>query len=202
MSSKKRPLKAKKSSSTKRIAKSKNNKRAFNYKGASLYGATLLVILFAITAFGILNPNEVKKSKIASQIDANMYIESDNPIINKGDKLYIKLYSDSNDVSVNAVQSAISYPTELLRLDEIKSANSDYPVDAYQNTSGNEVTVVRGVVGGVKDKKLVSELEFTALSSGVASIAFNKYNTALVDATTNSNVLKDNSYNNLIVEVK
>jgi hypothetical protein len=125
--------------------------------------------------------------------------ESDSVAV--GDKIKVKLFSNSGDIKNNAVEATIEYPEEILELSKINSDTSAYPIKAQETITKGKATISRGVIGGVSEKQLIAELEFTAKASGSAKVSFNELGTVLLSAETNKNILNKTGFESASIEV-
>lgn len=193
---------SKKVSTTHRVSSKSRARGRRKSSSTLLYGIFLAFALVLLVGVGILvkkNQNDTSSSGVAV---ARMTLESDTTPVKSGDVVVVKIYADSGTTDVNAVRAVVAYPSDVLELTDISDADSAYPVKAYQLNEDGEIEVVRGVIGGVQGKQLVAVLSFTAKQAGDAEISFDQANAALVDSTTNKNILDSAKYSDVTVEVQ
>lgn len=196
----KQPIKkAAPKNSTVRKSKASSNKSTKNI--LILVVLIILAIGGAMLFFNKSDSSTSNSSAATATGKATMSLSSSTSSVAIGDKVHVKLYSDSKDVRNNAVQAVIKYPSDRLQLVKIDSDSSAYPIKAVEKSSEGTVTVSRGVIGGVINKQLVTDMEFVAKSAGNAEISYDKSETFLVSAETNKNILSSGGYETTTVEV-
>lgn len=184
------PTKAKISSS-KRLGSSKKYPRS----KLVAYGAYSLAFVLVLCVVGFI-------FFTGAQRDPRMMLKASADTVRVGEQFSVKVYADSNAVSVNAVQASVNFSPDVMELRAVQSGASHYPIDAYQQQRKDTVEIARAVPGGVTGEKLVSELQFVARKKGEYTIKLLPSSSALVESRTNTNILDNDNFSNIKIEVK
>lgn len=183
------------------IAKKQPARKAISTKKTSKKTSPLLVAgVLAIVIFGAMAV--VLSLSSSSSSGPVMQLETARNSIKVGDHFRVGVYSDSQDVNVNAVQASVTYPADHVEFaDVVDNDASSYPIRANQSVESGKIEITKGVIGGVTNKALVSEIEFVAKQPGSVTIAYDKQGTVLLKSDGSSNILKDNSFKQITIEV-
>ena len=85
-------------------------------------------------------------------------------------------FLDAGDQEINAISAAVSYPTDLLRVTEIRDGNSivNFWIDRPAVTGSGEVVFSGVIPGGYQGKQgFIFSIIFEATSTGSAAITLN-----------------------------
>lgn len=200
MPTKKSKTSASISQKSKATKKPKPGAKQFN---TTIYLIILVVIIVAAFSIWLLNnPNKIgSQANQASSTNATLSLVSSASSVAVGDKIHLQLFSDSKDVKNNAVQAVIKFPSKNLQLVKISSDNSAYPIKATETSTADSITISRGVIVGIINKQLVTDMEFVAKESGDAEFSYDKSQTFLVSSDTNKNLLNNDSFETTNIEV-
>lgn len=181
-------------------AKNKKPKNRVGNKSKSKLSVTKykkqLIVVFAIILLAALALLVVYVKN-----DPYISIKTNNNKSSIGQKFSVKVYENSKNTNINAVQLVIKYPQDLLEA-KIVTSYSAFSIKAYEEVNNGKIEIVRGAVGGLNKQQLVSEIEFVSKKEGKAKIEFNKESTVLLSSATNTNILDGNDYKNLTMEIK
>lgn len=203
----KRQSSAKSISKVKRVNKIKKSSKVKPLAPQKLlvYGAGLLVALLVLIGIASLVPKEDEKQVMVNNFESSdvIELESMSSTVSQGESFRVKIYTDSQETAINAVQATVMYPSNILKLQQVDNSASEFTMDAIQNDGEGKVQVVRGVPGGgVTSKKLFTELEFIAIASGTADIQFDTQETKVVESASNKDILIDGNAKNVSIEVQ
>ncbi len=126
----------------------------------------------------------------APQIPAapTVYFNPPSQSFSVGSTITIDVRENSGSATVNAVQANFSYPANLLTFVSADSSTSAFTTQAQSTGSNGQVSLARGVIGGVTGDQLISKITFTVNVAGVANLSYTT-GTALIDSTTNQNII-------------
>ncbi|MEW5805156.1 MAG: cohesin domain-containing protein [Patescibacteria group bacterium] len=96
-------------------------------------------------------------------------IDSENQTIDVGEQFEAGLFLNTEDEDINAIEGAITFPTDLLELKEIKSGNSiiNFWIEEPKITSENRVVFSGIIPGGFQEKRgLIFSMIFEARTEG------------------------------------
>ncbi len=101
----------------------------------------------------------------------------------------VALRENSGTASVNALQANFSYDPNLVDFVSIDTTGSAFTTAAQATGGAGAVQISRGIIGSLTGDQLVANVTFKAkTSSGTAAMAFTS-GTALVDASSNANLI-------------
>lgn len=185
-------------------ARAKTVKKANKSSNLSVLLILLAVVVIGALAFWLLSKpsgSNDKQSATSASTNASLSLVSSTSSVAVGDKVHVQLFSDSKDIKNNAVQALIKFPSKNLQLVKINSDASAYPIKASEKSTSDTVTVSRGVISGVINKQLVTDMEFVAKESGNAEITYDKSQSFLISSETNKNLLNNDGFVTTNIEV-
>ena len=193
-------------SKVKKNSKSKSSSKVkpISPKKLLIYGAGLLLALVVLIGVASLVPEDTKdQASVGNKASGDVIkLESMSSSVSQGETFRVRVYTDSQDKAVNAVQATILFPSSILKLQQVDNSTSEFTLDAIQNNGEGRVQVVRGVPGGgVTSKKLFTELEFVAIAPGNADITIDSKETQVVDSASNQDIMVNGQAKNISVEV-
>jgi hypothetical protein len=170
-----------------------------------IYGTGLIVALLVLISIASFTSKDEDNQVVANNFSSSDVISLESMVgsVSQGETFRVKIYTDSQETAINAVQATVMYPSSILKLQQVDNSSSQFTMDAIQNDGEGKVQVVRGVPGsGVTSKKLFTELEFVAIASGNADITFDTKETKVVESNSNQDILVDGKAKNVSVEVQ
>jgi hypothetical protein len=179
-----------KSVKTKNVNKRKQIKKT--NKNSILVAAALLVIAVIVAFVFIFIGSDSDTPKIS--------ITTDNKEIRTGQTFRVKVYADSKSTPVNVAQFKLEYPGDSMKFNQV-TPESDYLVDAITTSDDNSLEITRGNIENLSGEQLVAEIEFEALKSGIVNLILSQPDTLLIDPVLVSNILTEDSFNNLTMEI-
>ena len=109
---------------------------------------------------------------------ATLYFSSEKNIVDTEEKFYVDVLVDADEDYINAAQSLISFPNELLEVVSIDRINSVFNFWVEEPVFSNEAGTVRfigGTTRGLNGNGLsVLRINFKALNSGLAEMRLSK----------------------------
>lgn len=115
-----------------------------------------------------------------------MYLNTPSLHIHTGELFSVPIYLDTNNAGINAVQSDIIYPANLLSLESINSSTSAFPLEVLNKGADGNISIVRGSFSPVKGNNLlIAILNFKASAQGAALLSF-LGTSAAVNSSTDS----------------
>ncbi len=129
--------------------------------------------------------------KISSAASFSFVLDKANPIV--GDVLIADLKIDSEDVSINAGQSTIKYPSNILKVESIDKTDSifNFWLDEpnFDNVLGELSFIGGSTISGYSGKSLqIIRIKFKVIGNGEASLIFSDTAISAADGT-GANVL-------------
>lgn len=101
----------------------------------------------------------------------------------------VEVRVNTNGQTVNALQTDISYPTNLLSVVSISNTNGDFGVEAQKTDTNGTISLAYGSITPRSGDLLVVTITFTAKSSGTANVMF--ANPSVISDVSNTDVLKN-----------
>lgn len=129
-------------------------------------------------------------SPSSSNGTAKLYLKSSSTNVSANSAVVFEIWVDTGGQSVNAVQANLTYPTDKFDFNSIDGTKSAFEVQALSKGGDGSITIARGHVGTLTGAQLISTVNLTAKSSkGAAELKFAS-GSAVVSATTHTNILK------------
>ena len=154
--------------------------------------AFLLVILIILAVILAYNSRATAPSanKSSGAVNGpNLSLEPASQRVLLSSSLAIKIWANTSGQKVNAVQVNLSYPIDKLNFVSVDSTNSAFGLSVKGEGANGKITIARGSFQPVSGKLLVATVNFSgANSSGQAIVKFTN-GTALLNASTNRNIL-------------
>jgi hypothetical protein len=118
-----------------------------------------------------------------------IYLNPASLVVGANGTFTIDVRENSGTTAVNAVQANFTYPTSLLTFVSLDTTTSAFSVQAENSAASGQVKLGRGTTTAVTGDQLVGKVTFQAgATGGAANLAFNS-GTALVNSTTNQDIL-------------
>jgi hypothetical protein len=108
--------------------------------------------------------------------------------VTAGANFNVEVRVNTNGQTVNALQTDISYPTNLLSVVSISNTNGDFGIEAQKTDSNGAISLAYGTITPKSGDLLVVTITFLAKSSGTANVAF--ANASVISDVSNTDVLK------------
>ncbi len=136
-----------------------------NYKSIFVQFSLVAIIIFAVFF----------RPAITEAASLGMFTDKANPVV--GDTLTVDVKIDSEDVSINAAQATIKFPTDILKVDTLDKTDSTFNFwltePSFDNTLGNVSFVGGSTISGYSGKSLqVLRIKFKVIGNGDASLVF------------------------------
>lgn len=124
----------------------------------------------------------------------NLTIEPSTRSIKKGQPVVVRVWSDSMDQAVGAVQADLLYPSDKFELTAVDTSLSSYPVDDRSSTTAGRINMRRSTSEprGLTGRQLVAVVSFQARADstdGSADMSFSE-DSQLLRADDRTNVLQ------------
>ena len=121
---------------------------------------------------------------------AKLYFETDARQIPAGENFKVNLYLDTEGETVNAIEAAIPYPANFLKLKDWNNGNSIINFWIEEPQAESHILSFAGIIpnGWRSDKGLVLRLDFEAVENGKARLAFEKSTRVLLNDGLGSTV--------------
>lgn len=153
-----------------------------------------LKLLFLLPVFGVVVALSLYFSfpSVSAQTtnQVKMYLNSSSLNVQTGASLSVPIYLDTNSASINAVQSDINYPKNLLAIESINASSSAFPLEVVNKAVDGHISIVRGSFSPIKGNNLlIAVINFKAIAPGSASLTFLESSAAVnspVDSLTSS----------------
>jgi hypothetical protein len=118
-----------------------------------------------------------------------IYLNPASLVVGANGTFTIDVRENSGTTAVNAVQANFTYPTSLLTFVSLDTTTSAFSIQAENSAASGQVKLGRGTTTAVTGDQLVGKVTFQAgATGGAANLAFNS-GTALVNSTTNQDIL-------------
>lgn len=119
----------------------------------------------------------------SSVFAAETFFEVKNSAIQSGDQFEVKIFLNTENKSINALEGKITFPEKLLELKEIKDGNSIINFWVERPQAKNGEIIFSGIIPGgyLNNKGLVFSVIFQALQTGSGSIGIQNLKVLLND---------------------
>lgn len=177
----------KKSKSTTHKANKNSNKKGLF---ANINGRLLAFVIIVIAILGTyLIFNTEAAPKVQPAVTLSLSPSSQRVLIGEALSLAVKV--DTNGQNVNAVEAAVSYPTDKLEYVSADGSGSAFSIEASTTASAGIISVTRANITPVSSSNAqVATINFRALASGrKVSVKLNATSKVL-SSDSNTNILQ------------
>lgn len=121
---------------------------------------------------------------------ADIYLDPQEQTVAEGESFEVEIRVDAGEEGVNAAGALLEYPADTFELNEINTDNSDFEVDATEETDHGSVEIVRGSTEPRSGDLLLASLSFTMTrQADSAAIMLSEAESNVVRESDNTDVL-------------
>lgn len=142
------------------------------------------VAAMVVTLYGV-----VMSAAVFAQ-GADMYLDPQEQTVAEGESFEVEIRVDAGEEGVNAAGALLEYPADTFELNEININNSDFEVEATEETDQGSVEIVRGSTESKSGDLLLASLSFTMTrQADSAAIMLSEAESNVVRESDNTDVL-------------
>jgi hypothetical protein len=127
-------------------------------------------IIYALLAAVVLVPAAAGAAS-APTSTSKLYLQPASATVAAGSELHVAVRVTSTE-AVNAVQSNLNYPANILEYESVDSTGTAFDVTAPTKGGSGSVQIARGAMKPVTGDALVATVVFKAIAHGSASVEF------------------------------
>lgn len=118
-----------------------------------------------------------------------MYLNPSSSSVSNGQNFSVDLKINTNGQSVNATETDIIFPSNLLSVVDVSSVNGDFATEAIKTVTNGKISVAYGSIAPKSGDLQVVKVNFQAINSGIADVTLE--NSSVVSSVSNTEVLKN-----------
>lgn len=121
---------------------------------------------------------------------AEMYLNPPEQTVAEGESFNVEIRVDAGEEAVNAAGALVEYPVDTFELNEVDADNSDFEVEATNETNEGSVEIVRGSTEPQSGDLLLASLMFTMTrEADSAAVTLNEAESNVVRESDNTDIL-------------